>query len=493
MNALKRILRSQVGWALIAGAVVGTAATVGFLYSRSPAIANPNDSPPLSGSALETLQALDQAGVQLVEQVSPTVVLIRTSMSEGSGVVYRQDGYILTNAHVVQGTKTVRVFFHDGREENGRVIVDEADSFNDIAVIKVERSGLPTAKFADSTIVKPGQIAVAFGAPFGLQESVSFGHVSATGRTNAIPDQSANLGARVYTNMIQTDAAINPGNSGGPLLNYKGEVIGINSAINSATGYNSGVGFAIPSNTAKLIAEELIEDGRITRSFLGLQPEDLKPFEKESMDVASGAIVRTITPGSPADKAGIKVDDVIVKLGQQDVRSHQDVWNAMLSIEPGKPISVEIVRDGKRKSLTATPTERTAAVDGRNQDSAGRMEEMMPPQPGQEEGLWGDATPPSESGAAKLGVRVRELKPQEKSLAPSGVGIIVEAVEPNSAAARAGVRAGHVLTQLGSHKLTSLADLKRALSSFEAGDSTMLSFGRVDESGQTRMSATVNF
>lgn len=235
MNALKGILRSQVGWALVVGAVVGTAATVGFLYSRTAAIASPDGSAVLSGSALSTLQALDQAGTQLVEQVSPSVVLIRTRNSEGSGVIFRQDGYIITNAHVVQGTQTVDVYFHDGKTSKGKVTVDNNDSFNDIAVVKVERTGLPAADFADSTLVKPGQIAVAFGAPFGLQESVSFGHVSAVGRSNFIPDRTVSLGSRVYNNMIQTDAAINPGNSGGPLLDSQGRLLGMNTEPETAS------------------------------------------------------------------------------------------------------------------------------------------------------------------------------------------------------------------------------------------------------------------
>ena len=492
MNALKRLLRSQVGWALVAGAAVGTAATVGFLYSRSPAIAQPGETPALTGSAAETLLALDQAGVQLVEKVSPSVVLIRTDRSEGSGVVYRKDGYVMTNAHVVQGQRTARVYFNDGREENGRVIVDPNDSFNDIAIIKVERNDLTPAKFADSTLVKPGQIAVAFGAPFGLQESVSFGHVSALGRMNAIPDPSAALQARVYTNMIQTDAAINPGNSGGPLLNYKGEVIGINSAINSTTGYNMGVGFAIPANTAKLIANELIEDGKITRAFLGLQPTALKKFEMDRLKIAGGAIVRTITPGSPADQAGIEVDDVIVKIGQQHIRNDQDVWNAMLSVDPGKSVPVEVIRDGQRKTLTAKPVERTVELDSSGQGFAQGPEEIAPERPDRRQ-----APPqprePGDSSQVRLGVEVRDLRPQEAELAPGEAGVLVVSVQPGSVAARAGVRPGHVITQIGDTKISTGDDLSKALRALSPGDTAVLSFGRVDDSGRVQMSTTVRF
>jgi serine protease Do len=491
MNAMKRLLKSQFGWALVAGAAIGTAATVGFLHSQSTAIAQPGDAPLLSGTAAETLLALDQAGVQLVEKVSPSVVLIRTGRSEGSGVVYRKDGYIMTNAHVVQGATTARVFFNDGREENGRVVVDPNDSFNDIAIIKVERGDLTPAKFADSTLVKPGQIAVAFGAPFGLQESVSFGHVSALGRMNAIPDPSAALQARVYTNMIQTDAAINPGNSGGPLLNYKGEVIGINSAINSTTGYNTGVGFAIPANTAKLIANELIEDGKITRAFLGLQPTALKKFEMDRLKIAGGAIVRSITAGSPADQAGIKVDDVIVKIGEQNIRTDQDVWNAMLSVDPGKPVVVEVVRDGERKNFTARPVERTAELDARGQGLAQAPENLAPERP--ERGRQLPEQNPDDSSQVRLGVEVRDLRQQELSLAPGGSGVLVTNVQPNSVAARAGVRPGHVITSIGENKIKRAEDLTRALGSYSKGDSTVLSFGREDESGRVQMSTTVRF
>jgi serine protease Do len=489
MNALKRLLRSQVGWALVAGAAVGTAATVGFLYSRSPAIAQQGEVPVLSGAAADTLLALDQAGSQLVDKVAPSVVLIRTERSEGSGVVYRKDGYVMTNAHVVQGARTARVYFHDGREENGKVIVDPNDSFNDIAIIKVERNDLTPAKFADSTLVKPGQIAVAFGAPFGLQESVSFGHVSALGRMNAIPDPSAALQARVYTNMIQTDAAINPGNSGGPLLNYKGEVIGINSAINSTTGYNMGVGFAIPANTAKLIANELIEDGKITRAFLGLQPTALKKFEMDRLKIAGGAIVRSITAGSPADQAGIKVDDVIVKIGQQHIRNDQDVWNAMLSVDPGKAVSVEVIRNGERKTLNARPIERTVELDSTGQGFAQGPREMAPETP--ERRMTPDT--PGDSSQVRLGVEVRDLRPQETELAPGGSGVLVVSVQPGSVAARAGVRPGHIITAVGDTKIVKGEDLSRALSGLSRGDSTVLSFGRVDDSGRVQMSTTVRF
>jgi len=455
-------------------------------------MASPEGASALSGPASSTLQALDQAGTQLVEQVSPSIVLIRTQTSEGSGVVFREDGYLITNAHVVQGMQVVDVSFHDGTTAKGKVIVDNDDSFNDIAVVKVEKTGLQAAVFADSTLVKPGQIAVAFGAPFGLQESVSFGHVSAIGRSNFIPDRTASLGSRVYNNMIQTDAAINPGNSGGPLLNYKGQVIGINSAINSMTGYNTGVGFAIPSNTAKLVAGELIKDGHLTRSFLGLTPEDLKPFEEAKMGISSGSIVRSVTPGSPADKAGIKVDDVIVKLGQQDVRGHQDVWNAMLQVEPKKALRIEIIRDGNHKALTAYPEERTPEVDARSQGLAEAPERIMPPMPDNQEDVWGDA-PPVDSQAAHLGVRARDLKPQEKSLAPGGAGVIVESVDRNSPAYKAGVRAGHVITAIGNQRVTSLDSLQKALERFSVGDTTTLTFGRVDESGQMRVSTTIRF
>ncbi|MER3462124.1 MAG: hypothetical protein C4342_03725, partial [Armatimonadota bacterium] len=267
-------------------------------------------------------------------------------MGEGSGVVYRPDGYIITNSHVVGGSKTVDVFLADGRETKGEVIADPADPLADVAVIKVPEKNLIAARFGDSFEVKPGQLALAIGAPFGLPQSVSFGHVSANGRTAPWV-----IGGKAYLNMIQTDAAINPGNSGGPLLNYKGEVIGINTIINTTTGASSGVGFAIPSNTVRLVADQLIANGKVIRAYLGLTPENLKPFEVKKFGVQQGTVVRNVEEGSAAAKAGIKPGDIITEIQGRRIRGEQDLRDAMLIHKPGTSVIIKYIRSGKVQTV----------------------------------------------------------------------------------------------------------------------------------------------
>ncbi|MGI8922892.1 MAG: trypsin-like peptidase domain-containing protein [Fimbriimonadales bacterium] len=492
MNAFGKLLRSQFGWALIAGAAVGTAGTVAFLNTQRSALADTEISA-LGGQELSALATLDAAGTKLVEQVAPSVVLIRTGRGEGSGIIFRADGYVMTNAHVVAGVKDVSVVLHSGREEKGTVIRDADDSLNDIALIKINRTGLPAARFADSSTVKPGQIAVAIGAPFGLAESVSFGHVSALGRQNLVPDNELRSGVRGYFNMIQTDAAINPGNSGGPLLNYKGEVIGINSAINSMTGYNSGVGFAIPSNTAKIIADQLLKDGVISRSYLGVEPSDLKGYEVEELGIRSGAIIRRVEPKSPADVAGLNEGDIVIEIAKKPISGEQDLREAMLLTAPGKMIEVRAVRGGATKTFQVTPSKRPEVP-------VAQRRQQMPPGLGDD--FPGVPMPPREipradeepiSGPVRLGVNVRAVDAQEKPGVSGGQGVVVVSVEPGSPAAKAGVTVGSIITQLGNDRITSPESLKKAISEYKHGDMVNITFAEIGPNRKKVSSVPLRF
>lgn len=474
MQMFRRFFQSNLGWALIAGIAVGAAGTLGFLQTRVPARAEPNDERVLSAQDLELLAALDSASAKLVEKVSPSVVYLRTRMGEGSGVVYRPDGYIITNSHVVGGSKTVDVFLADGRETKGEVIADPADPLADVAVIKVPEDDLIAARFGDSFEVKPGQIAIAIGAPFGLPESVSFGHVSANGRTAPWV-----IGGKAYLNMIQTDAAINPGNSGGPLLNYKGEVIGINTIINTTTGVSSGVGFAIPANTVRLVADQLIADGKVTRAYLGLTPENLKPFEVEKFGVQQGAVVRNVEEGSAASKAGIKPGDIITEIQGRRIRGEQDLRDAMLIHKPGTSVVIKFIRDGKVQSGTAQLT-------GRPDLLAQADEPTMPP------GFETEPAPqPEEAAPVTLGVRIRDLTTEEK--AQFGSGVIVTQVEPNSPADAAGIPAGAVIQKLGEVSITSPDQLKDLISRLRRGARTTITYSVNQNGVSAKVTQTIQF
>jgi len=473
MQMFRRFFQSNLGWALIAGIAVGAAGTLGFLQTRVPARAEPNDERVLSAQDLELLAALDSASAKLVEKVSPSVVYLRTRMGEGSGVVYRPDGYIITNSHVVGGSKTVDVFLADGRETKGEVIADPADPLADVAVIKVPEEDLIAARFGDSFEVKPGQIAIAIGAPFGLPESVSFGHVSANGRTAPWV-----IGGKAYLNMIQTDAAINPGNSGGPLLNYKGEVIGINTIINTTTGVSSGVGFAIPANTVRLVADQLIANGKVLRAYLGLTPENLKPFEVEKFGVRQGAIVRNVEEGSAAAKAGIKAGDIVTEIQGRRIRGEQDLRDAMLIHKPGTSAVIKFIRNGKVQSVTAQLTGRP--------DLLAQVEEQTAPPPFDEPAPQPDAAAP-----VALGVRIRDLTTEEK--AQFGSGVIVTQVEPRSPADAAGIPVGAVIQKLGEVAVTSPEQLRELISRLRPGARTTITYSVNQNGVSARVTQTIQF
>ncbi len=276
----------------------------------------------------------------------------RTERGTGSGFIVSSDGRILTNAHVVDGAQTVRVRLKDGRSFEGRVL--GTDPVTDVAVIQIQASGLPTVRLGNSERLTPGEWAIAIGNPLGLDNSVTTGIISATGRSSSavgVPDQRVKF--------IQTDAAINPGNSGGPLLNQQGEVIGMNTAIIQGA---QGLGFAIPINTAQRIANQLVAHGKVEHSFVGIQMVDLTPELKQEInsdpnrlmqvDTANGVLVVRVVPNSPAARAGLRAGDVIQKLNGKSVTEAQTIQQTVENSSVGENLRLQLRRQGRNIDLS---------------------------------------------------------------------------------------------------------------------------------------------
>ncbi len=290
-----------------------------------------------------------------VEAIRTTPFGPQEASGSGSGVIYREDGYIITNAHVVEGARSVNVAFADGTVEQGRVV--GTDSFTDLAVIKVDRAGLPAAEFATDNLWL-GELAVAVGSPSGFESTVTAGVVSGLGRE--IPPQLTGGADPALVDLIQTDAAISPGSSGGALANRDGEVIGINVAyLPPQTGAES-IGFAIPAETAASVAEQLIEDGDATHPYMGVSLVSLTPeiAERFALPVESGALVASLQPGSPADEAGIQARSVITAVGSEEVQSAGDVLSALREYSPGEEVEITVVQDGEARDVSVELQER---------------------------------------------------------------------------------------------------------------------------------------
>ncbi|MGN6592432.1 MAG: S1C family serine protease, partial [Terriglobales bacterium] len=269
----------------------------------------------------------------------------------GSGIIISPDGYIVTNNHVVQDATTVQVTLGDGRQLPARVV--GTDELTDLAVIKVNATGLSNLPWGDSRALQQGDLVFAFGNPFGLNFTMTHGLVSGKGRQPA----GSRTNLRAPGDYIQTDAAINPGNSGGPLVNVRGEVVGVNSFIFTSTGTFSGEAFAIPSEIAEPIAATLISKGKVVRGYLGINIQDITPETAKFFNVppnAKGALVSTVTAGEPGAKAGLAVGDIIDSLNGKPITSGTDLQLATGSVEPGHQVQLGIIRDGQHKTLTAT-------------------------------------------------------------------------------------------------------------------------------------------
>jgi len=367
------------------------------------------------------------------------------SKGAGSGVIVRSDGWILTNDHVVGGADKVSVTLHDGRVLPGVV---RRDYLSDLAVVKIEASGLQQVEFADSDKVKVGQWAIAFGSPFELNDTMTVGVVSARQRQKLI---SENGEARFYPSLLQTDASINPGNSGGALVDSMGRVMGINVAIGSPNGGNVGIGFAIPANTAKDVMDKLISGGKVVRGYLGVAPKSLTPELKKRYGVEAGALVENMQGDTPAGAAGLQVEDVITKFDNKPVTDDISLRALVARTEPGKKVDIVVVRDGKAKTLTATigtvPTDRTPG--------------MSAPKPA-------EPTP-----AAKVGISVAEITADvrtEMKLPAGSSGVVVREVMPGSPAAEVGIQAGDVVSRVNGKSINSPSDLKQAVSNAKSGD-----------------------
>src|SRR5262245_27020198 len=333
--------------------------------------------------------------------------------SLGSGFIISNDGYILTNAHVVEGADEINVRFTDKREYKAKVI--GADRRTDIAVIKIEASALPAVKFGDPSKLKVGEWVVAIGSPFGFENTVTAGIVSAKGRS--LPQEN-------FVPFIQTDVAINPGNSGGPLFNMRGEVIGVNSQIYSRTGGFMGLSFAIPADVALDIQKQLLEKGRVARGRIGVVIQEVTRDLATSfgLDKPRGALVNSVEKGSPADKAGVEATDIIVSYDGKPVDTSSDLPRMVGSTRPGQQASLEVWRKGQTRKLNVTV--------GELQEE--RVASRDTPKP----------KPQAEVPANRLGIVVAELTAEQKSQMKLQNGLVVTEVRPD---AKAEVRKGDVL------------------------------------------------
>jgi S1-C subfamily serine protease len=300
----------------------------------------PPDPPP---SEDEALDAFSRVVIRVSDALRPAVVNLRgmRGRGEGSGVLFTPDGFLLTNHHVINGQKRVRVRLNDGRELGGRVV--GADPWTDLAVVQAEESGLPHARFGDSAQLRVGQLVVAIGSPFGFDSTVTAGVVSALGRT------LRSITGHLVDNVIQTDAALNPGNSGGPLVDGRGMVIGVNTAVIRPA---QGICFAIPINMAKHILPQLMQHGRVVRGYLGLHARNV-PIPQDSarrFDFAqkSGVEVRAVETNGPAEQAGILEDDIIVSLGEQPTTSVDDLHKLLTQLPVGIPATIVLLRGDRR-------------------------------------------------------------------------------------------------------------------------------------------------
>ncbi len=346
----------------LVGALAGSAATI-LLAPRLIKVTPSGNAVVAPLAPITNTLTEESAVINVANQDGKAVVEIKTTISStdlflqqdrhgiGSGFIVRSDGYIVTNNHVVENARQLQVILRDGAKKyDARVVGTSPD--DDIAVLKVDAQNLPALSWGDSSALKVGQLAIAIGSPLGQQNSVTKGVISALHRSISVPDPGTGQVENIL-NAIQTDAQINPGNSGGPLLNSAGQVIGVNFAIEQAQA-GPGLGFALDGNAARDIANQLIQTGHVNRPFLGVTYQQLDETAASANGLVVGALVSAITPGSPADHAGIVVHDVITKVNDQAIDDQHPLKDVLRQYAPGTKVTVTVYRGGKSQTLQVT-------------------------------------------------------------------------------------------------------------------------------------------
>jgi serine protease Do len=355
----------------------------------------------------------------------------------GSGVLVRQDGYILTNHHVVDGAEEIKVDLTNRQTYSAKLIGSDAPS--DLAVLKVNASGLPVLSLGNSDRVRIGDVVLAIGNPLGIGETVTMGIISAKGRSTGGSEGS-------FQDFLQTDAPINQGNSGGALVNTRAELIGINSQILSTSGGNIGIGFAIPSNMARTVMDQLISTGKVRRSMLGVGVQTMTSDLASGLGIngVRGVLINSVVPGSPADHAGIKTGDVIVAVNGTTVNDSNVLRNTVASTPPGSDLTLKVLRNGSERDVHVKVGELTPESARASNDSSGGG--------GSDQGRLGlSLIPLTPEIASQLGIR-RSVQ-----------GVVVDSVDPESAAARAGIEEGDVIQQVNGQPVRSPQDVRSAL------------------------------
>lgn len=371
--------------------------------------------------------------------------------SLGSGVIVSPDGYIVTNNHVIEQSEDIKVTLFDKRTFKAKVI--GSDSKSDIAIIKIDAKGLPTLTFGDSNNLQVGEFVLAIGNPFGLNHTVTMGIISAVGR--------ANVGIADYEDFIQTDAAINPGNSGGPLVNIKGELIGINTAIFSKTGGFQGIGFSVPSNMVRFIMNQLINEGKVTRGWLGITIQDLTPeiAQKFGISIQKGVLVSDITKNSPAQRAGILRGDIILEFNGKEVSDVATLKNMVAQSEIGSSVSIKVLRQNRELTLKAIIKE-------------------LPSEPSE---IIPSSTEDEQKENALSGIAVMDLNTaitKQLGLSHDEKGVVVIRVDADSPAESSDIKKGDVIQEIDRQKVENINDFNRIASKIKSGDTVLLYLNR---------------
>jgi len=444
------------------------------IFIAGPAYSSAGDLS-ISRESIDILTKINQATAEIVEAVRPTVVNISTkrtikvqenasplledpffrqffgdrlrtpkerkTASLGSGVIVASDGYILTSNHVIQGAEEIKVTLYDKREYKGKIVA--GDAMTDIGVIKIEADHLAAIKWGDSGKLRVGEKVFAIGSPYGLSQTVTMGIVSAVGR--------ANVGIADYEDFIQSDAAINPGNSGGAMVNVRGELVGINTAIFSTSGGYQGIGFAVPTNMAKSVMDSLISKGKVIRGWLGVTIQSLTPELVKQLDLKEekGVLVGDVVEGSPAETAGLLRGDVIISFDGRKIEDPNQLRNMVANIEPGKDVETHIVRENKTEIKKVTIGEVPSVL----QKSA-----------------------KAEYDNLLKGVIAQELTPEfysKLNLPAKLKGVVVTDIDQESAAAAILIQ-GDVIQEINKQRITGMKEYERVVSMIKPGKDILL-------------------